>query len=51
MESKEQQVCYYFLYFMFVLIHFSLGPPGPAGNDGLPGGKLIIKILTILILC
>jgi hypothetical protein len=38
------------LLFFFYLIHIYLphfflilGPPGPPGNDGLPGGKLIMK--------
>jgi hypothetical protein len=29
---------------------FILGPPGPPGNDGLPGGELMNKKATICIL-
>ena len=51
--SKAEQVCY-FLYLKFLLISciffLILGPPGPSGADGLPGGKLIMKTMGITVL-
>jgi len=47
--SKEEQVCYYSLFHVDVnSFFFILGPPGPAGNDGLPGGKFIIERINIV---
>lgn len=49
--SRERQVCYAILDSPLYEIFFpTLGSPGPAGDDGLPGGELLMNISYWLIL-